>query len=205
MEQFIEEMVGLDEANSIELLRESSIELKYSTSIHYECDGHVKDIDIKIIDNVYDEEREIEIEKELGTVKINMMRHMSWMDYQEAFDFCDRISQNFLDGFDACFKDENSKSKTKFSLEKFSEYVYIDLLKMNENNRGMGIGTAVIREIIDTLDKTDTLFVVLPFAIEDNENNKAHKRVKKFWENLGFKKMANSRFYYFNDKLMNWY
>lgn len=205
MEQFIEEMVGLDEANSIELLRENSIELKYSTSIHYECDGHVKDIDVKIIDYVYDEETEREIEKELGTVKINMMRHMSWMEYHEAFNFCDIISQNFLDGFDACFKDEYSKSKTKFSLERFSEYVYIDLVKMNEKNRGKGIGSAVIREIIDTLDKTDTLFVVLPFAIEDGGNNKAHKRVKKFWENLGFKKMPNTRFYYYNDKLMNWY
>ena len=184
MEQYFELMLGQDEADSIELLSKSHIEINYSTSIHYECDGHIKDIDVKIVDLIYDEDTDKDSYGEIGEVKINMMRHLSWMEYEEAYQFCDIISQNFVNGFEACFKDDNSRSKTKFSLDEFSEYVYIDLFKILEKNRGMGIGSAVIREIIDTLGKPDTLFVIIPFAIDDYENKLAHKRVKKFWENL---------------------
>lgn len=204
MEQYFEIMLGEEVADSIELLSESMIDINYSTHIHYECDGHVKDINVKIVDNFYDEKTKKEATKEIGEVKINFMRHLSWMEFEEAYEFCDIISQNFVDGFDACFKDTNSRNKTKFSLEQFSEYIYIDLFRMVEKSRGVGIGSAVIREIIDTLGKPDSLFVVIPFAIDDKENKVSHKRVKKFWENLGFKRMGKTYFYYFNDNLMNW-
>ena len=205
MEQYFELMLGEDVADSIELLRENLIEINYSTSIHYECEGHIKDINVKIVDNYsYDEETNQDVVEEIGEVKINFMRHISWMGFEEAYDFCDIISQNFVDGFDACFKDSDSRSKTKFSLEEFSEYIYIDLFRINEKNRGMGIGSAVIHEIIDTIGKPDSLFVVIPFAIDDRENKASHKRVKKFWENLGFKRMGKTSFYYFSEKLINY-
>jgi len=182
--------------NTTEILIENSIEIDYSTSIHCECDGNVKEIEIKIYQREYDHTSYEDIRKEIGSGKIQIVRNLLDLDYYDIFEYCDIISSDLLDAFISLFNDNNSKNKTKFNTIDFNRFIYIELFKISDEKRNLGIGNAVINDIIDTLGLDDTLFIVLPYAIEDKKNKITHTRVKKFWSGVGFKKYNNTKFYH---------
>lgn len=180
--------------NPTEVLIDNSIEIDYSTTLNCECDGYVKEINAKVFYRDFEVDGDIRIE--IGSVRMTMIQNLFGADYDTIQSYCDGTSNDLFDAFTETFKPDSSKSKTKFYLDDNNRFVYIELFKMSEEKRGLGIGHAVISDIIDTLGVYDTLFVVQPCAIEDKRNKLTQKRVENFWGNLNFKKIGKSVFYY---------
>lgn len=196
MDQFATEILGKKYTSAIDLLKENLIEINYSTSIDYECDGYVQHVDVSITE-IDENDKMVEI----GEVKINILRNLGLLSTWEAWEHCDCISQHFVDGFSNIFgvDDEmDMDNSKKLNIRSFNQYVYIKEFRINENHRSYGLGSAVIKEIINFIDKGD-LFALIPFAIEDRDNEKSHKRIEKFWKRLGFKRFNKSGFFIYSN------
>lgn len=173
-----------------EILIDNSIDIDYSTTLISECDGYIKEINVKVFHNDEDEGR-----IEIGSARITMLQHLFGADYETLFYHFDGHSADLINAFTQVFKPDGSKSKTKFYFDDFDRCVYIELFKMSEEKRGLGIGNAVIKDIIDTFGINDTLYIVEPCAIENKSNKVTQKRVENFWTNLNFKKIGRSVYY----------
>ena len=182
--------------NPTEILIDNNIEIDYSTALISGCEGYVKEINVKVFH--IDED---EVRVEVGSVRVTMLQHLFGADYETLHYYCDGHSGDLINAFTKVFKPDGDKSRTKFYLDDFNRCIYIELFKMSEEKRGLGIGNAVIKDIIDTLGIDDTLYIVEPCAIEDKSNKVTQKRVENFWTNLNFKKIGRSEYY----SLYKWY
>ena len=193
MGEYAVDVLGEEVVNGIMVLLNDNYKLKYDFTYNCEGDGYLKDVIVSIVTMDYSNETETEI----GYIKINILSKMFLLNYDEAYEYADIISQTFVDGFLALFKDMTMRGK-RYDFDELDDFIYIDEFKIHKQFRGNGIGSAVIREVIDFIYKRGSVLAIIPFAIEDIVNDKAHNRVRKFWRKLGFKRFNNSRYYVYN-------
>jgi GNAT superfamily N-acetyltransferase len=95
-----------------------------------------------------------------------------------------------------------------------SSILHIARLGLEPRYRGLGLGLLVVNRAIDTFAHWTTIVTVQPWPKEyslkqrfipyEDDSNKtksgkdSHKRVQRFWESVGFKRIAKSKVFIFN-------
>lgn len=136
----------------------------------------------------------------IAMVKIKRVIYLGAKSHDNNFFDFDCISEQMYRLFEYCLiEDEDGLGGSKFINDEHDEFqglIYIEELRVNKEYRRVGIGKALVHEVIKMIGNYDDILIVLPFPIEANGNEKAHKKVINFWEKIGFTQVDDTDFWY---------
>lgn len=201
--------VGLDYI-SLKVSRERSdiyfIDSNIEDTINFQDpnDKYIIDIEINIIGMKKDTDEEIEI----GKMEGNYFEAEVAIDDYSFYDICDCEGAD-LEPLAATITD--NEGYIKESICKFDEnLMYVDRIYIEEEYRGAGIASFVIKSLNEilqyTTELTPNVYILLPKPQEKDEDGKIcnmkdgqkkemyMEKLSKLYKKLGFKKIKNSNY-----------
>lgn len=176
-----------------------------------------------VLEYAEDSDEEIKVGRISGYL---VMRGRAMDEGENLFDAMDSISSSTTECFEALFEQETGEWNE--SVESLYEHeipghdvVFIEMIEIEPNYRGKGIGAQVVRETIATFGASCGLVACKPFALQYanwmEEENKTmreqpgfeakrladFKKVTQFWIDLGFRNVPKSKFYTFAPQLVH--
>ena len=188
----MENIALCDMESAIEFLMENSVEINVKSSYVSGSDGVIKEYTVTASTEIHDEPKII---AEATIYAIDS----AFLEYDDVINYADDISQGLYDMVSEVFTNRKTKSKSKLFYDEETwttdSIIYVETFEIKKEFRGQGYGTAVAMEMANQLFHRGDDVILVPFAIEDNKNPMAHKRVKSFWETIGFNQIGSSNYY----------
>lgn len=136
--------------------------------------------------------------KEIGHIMAYKVSDLRDFSHREIVKACKFKRQNLRDAFKAAFKNTPEGTRPKphrdINVSMKRNFFYIDTVLIFNEHRGLGIGKIAVKRLVEDL-AGDCVLLVKPYAFENHKSIKAHKKVRKFWRELGFKEMSRTGFY----------
>lgn len=197
MEHYIEDRLEIGQ-----FLIDNDLTINTSSRYDCECDGVVKHYEVKVTTTSYDNITGVESEVVVAVMKLQKI-YDTFLPYRMAVDYADTISQQLLDVVGDIYTTDKVKAKAKSRIfydeeDDTPSILYLEHFEVLPDFRGLGFGAFIVNEVADELFNRWDDVIVLPFAIYDKDNDKAHKRVKSFWDGVGFDRLGKSRYYKYN-------
>lgn len=169
------------------------MKISLDSSYEVETNRNIQNIEatIKILGDEDDEDSD-EGYYPVATIKVrkvlDTLIHSNSLLFQ-----MDSISQEMLNCFEDCLHEDEEGYMRVIGkdYEDCSSFIYIEELRVNEDFRGIGLGKVIVQEVIRLISGEAEVLIVLPFAIDDRDNDVAHERVQKFWQSIGFTQINN--------------